>query len=131
VRDTLELAQQCGINTIQLDYNWETVRKFNKHHTPLQVIANPSLETDRVKMNDSIKRLIDKGATLIYPHGGGADLHIKNGGSIDAFAQMIELAKAQGIPAGIGCHSFAVLEASEKQKLNPDFYIKTFHTDRY
>jgi len=129
---TLELAMACGVNTVQLDYNWETVLKFNKNRTnKMQVIANPGLETDKTKMNDRIKQLIDKGASLIYPHGGGADAHLMNGGSIDAFGQMIDLVKAQGVPAGIGSHSFAVIAASEKNNLNPDFYIKTFHTDRY
>ena len=129
---TLELAQACGINTVQLDYNWETVLKFNKNRAnKMQVIANPGLETDKTKMNDRIKQLIDKGASLIYPHGGAADQLLMDGGKIDVFGQMIDLVKAQGVPAGIGSHSFEVIVACEKSNLNPDFYIKTFHSDRY
>jgi hypothetical protein len=132
VFETLELAQECGINTVQLDYNWETVLKFNKSHTTkMQVIANPGLNANKAEMNDSIKKLVDKGATLIYPHGGAADSHLMNGGKIDAIAQAVDLIKAQGVPAGVGSHSFAVVVASEKHKINPDFYIKTFHSDRY
>ena len=39
--------------------------------------------------------------------------------------------KAQGVPAGVGGHSLETPIACEKHKLNPDFYVKTFHMDRY
>ena len=39
--------------------------------------------------------------------------------------------KAQGVPAGIGGHSLQTPMACEKNGLNPDFYVKTFHSDRY
>ena len=35
------------------------------------------------------------------------------------------------MPVGVGSHSLEVPIACEKHKLNPDFYVKTFHTDRY
>ena len=54
-----------------------------------------------------------------------------NGGKIDVIAQMVELIKAQGVPAGVGGHSLNMPMACEKNKVNPDFYVKTFHMDRY
>jgi hypothetical protein len=45
--------------------------------------------------------------------------------------QMVDLIKAQGLPAGVGGHSLNMPRACEQQKLNPDFYVKTFHIDRY
>jgi hypothetical protein len=131
--ETLEIAQACGVNTIQIDAKaWDTVLKYNKSRsTKLHVIANPGLEADKVKMNEEIKRLVDLGATLLYPHGGATDTHFMNGGKIDALGQAIDLIKAQGVPAGVGSHSLEVVVASEKNKLNPDFYVKTFHMDRY
>jgi hypothetical protein len=130
--ETLELAQACGINAIQLDYQWETILKYNKSRTnKIQVMANPPLLADKTQMNDAIKRLIDKGVPLMYPHGGATDAHFMNGGQIDVLAQAVDLIKAQGVPAGVGCHSLEVIKASEKNKLNPDFYVKTFHMDRY
>jgi hypothetical protein len=44
---------------------------------------------------------------------------------------MLDLIKAQGIPAGVGGHSLNMPMACEKAKLNVDFYMKTFHLDRY
>jgi len=131
--ETLELAQACGINTIQIDAKaWDTVLKYNKNRaTKLQIIANPPPMADKTKMAEEVKRLVDLGATLLYPHGGATDSHFMNGGSVDVLGQAVDLIKAQGIPAGIGSHSLEVPIACEKNKIDPDFYVKTFHMDRY
>ncbi len=72
VFETLELAQACGINTIQLDPAcWESVTKYNEQHSPkIQTMVCVPLIEDKTKMNDEIKRQVDLGATLLYSHGG-------------------------------------------------------------
>jgi hypothetical protein len=35
------------------------------------------------------------------------------------------------VPAGVGGHSLNMPMACEKHQLDPDFYVKTFHVDRY
>jgi hypothetical protein len=131
--ETLELAQACGINTIQIDPRaWETVLKYNKGRTTkIQTIPCIAFVADRTKMNDEIKLRIDQGATMLYSHGGDTDNYMRNGGSIDVIGQMIDLIKAQGVPAGVGGHSLNMPMACEKNKLAADFYVKTFHSDRY
>jgi len=133
VFETLELAQACGINTIQLDpRNWPVVTKYNQGRAnPIQTMICVSLMADKGKMNEEIKRQVDMGATLIYSHGGVTDAYMMRGGSTDAIAQMVDLIKAQGLPAGVGGHSLNMPRACEKDKVDPDFYVKTFHTDRY
>lgn len=130
--ETLELAQACGINTIQIaEHAWDTVLKYNKcHTTKLQVIANPTFVADKTKMSDTVKALVEAGATALYAHGAAGDRLVKQG-QLDVLAQGLEIIKAQGIPAGVGCHSPAVVFACEKAKLAVDFYMKTFHMDRY
>ena len=44
---------------------------------------------------------------------------------------MVDLIKAQNVPAGVGGHSLNMPMACEKNKVNPDFYVKTFHRDMY
>ena len=131
--ETLDIAQACGINTIQIDPKcWEPVMKYNRNRkTKMQTVICVPLLADKVKMNDEIKRQVDLDATLLYPHGGMADLHMMRGGSIDVIGQMLDLVKAQGLPAGVGSHSLEIPMACEKNKLAPDFYVKTFHTDKY
>jgi hypothetical protein len=59
------------------------------------------------------------------------DSHMMNGGSMDAIAQMVDLIKEQGVPAGVGGHSLNMPKACEKEGVDNDFYVKTFHIDRY
>ncbi|MBN2296209.1 MAG: hypothetical protein JXM70_27510, partial [Pirellulales bacterium] len=99
--------------------------------TKIQTMVCIPIIPDRTKMNDEIKRQIDQDATLIYSHGGNTDSYMMNGGKIDAIAQMVELIKAQGVPAGVGGHSLNMPIICEKEKVDPDFYVKTFHIDQY
>jgi len=131
--ETLDLCQACGVNAIQLDPKyWEPIAKFNKSRsTPIQTMICVPLIKDKTAMNDEIKRQIDKGATLVYSHGGTTDSHMMKGGSVDVIAQMVELIKAQGVPAGVGGHSLNMPIECERAKIDNDFYVKTFHIDRY
>jgi len=131
--ETLELAQACGINTIQLDPQcWGPISKYNSSRsTKIQTMVCIGLNANRDKMKEVIQRQVDLGATLVYSHGGGTDAHMMSGGKMDVIAQMVELIKAQGVPAGVGGHSLNMPMECEKQKVNPDFYVKTFHMDRY
>ena len=131
--ETLELAQECGINTIQLDPAcWGAVTKYNQQRTnKIQTMVCIGLNEDKAKLEEQIKRQVDLGATLLYSHGGGTDAHMMGGGKIEVIGQFIDMIKAHGIPAGVGGHSLNMPIACEQQKLNPDFYAKTFHMDRY
>ena len=133
VFETLELAQECGINTIQLDPKcWDVVSKYNQRRaTKLQTMVCVPLHEDKAEMDEEIKRQVDQGATLIYSHGGTTDTHMMNGGRIEVIGQMVDLIKAQGLPAGVGGHSLNMPMECEKNRLDPDFYVKTFHIDRY
>jgi len=131
--ETLEIAQACGINTLQLDPAcWGPVTAYNRQRAAkIQTMVCIRLVEDKVQMADTIKRQVDMGATLLYSHGGVTDSHMMSGGKIEAIAQMVDLIKAQGVPAGVGGHSLNMPKACEQHKVNPDFYVKTFHMDRY
>jgi hypothetical protein len=131
--ETLELAQACGINTIQIDPRcWDAVLKYNQRVSqPIQTMVCVPLKEDKTEMNDEIKRQVDLGATLVYSHGGVTDSFMMKGGTMDVVAQMIDLIKAQGVPAGVGGHSLNMPKACEKHQVDPDYYVKTFHMDRY
>jgi len=133
VFETLELAQACGINTIQLDPAcWGAVTKYNlQRSNKIQTMVCIPLIEDKAKMNEAIKRQVDLGATMLYSHGGVTDGFMMNGGKIEVIGQMLDLIKAQGVPAGVGGHSLNMPKACEQHKLNVDYYVKTFHTDRY
>ncbi len=133
VFQTLDLAMACGVNTIQLDPAcWGVISKYNRHRNPkIQTIVCVPLVEDRNKMKEVIQRQVDMGATMIYSHGGVTDNHFMHGGSIDVVAQMVDLIHEQKLPAGVGGHSLQIPKACEQAKIPVDFYMKTFHTDRY
>jgi hypothetical protein len=131
--ETLDLAQACGINTIQIDPSaWATVLKYNNARTSkVQTIPCIHILPDMAKMKDEIKLRIDQGATMLYLHGGDVDNFMNHGGKIDVVGKIVDLIKAQGVPGGVGGHSLNMVKACEEAKVNADFYVKTYHTDRY
>jgi len=130
--ETLELAEQCGINTILIDpRDFDPVLKYNqqqKRSFQSLVCTFPGAELD--KLGEHVKQLVDRGASLVYVHGIVADQLIM-AGKIDALGRAIQAIKAQGLPAGVGGHSLETPLACEKHALGADFYVKTFHSDRY
>ena len=67
---------------------------------------------------------------MLYTHGQPTDQAVMRG-DLDLIHKGIEMGRKEGVPVGIGAHLLEVVIASEKHKLNPDFYVKTFHVDRY
>ncbi|HYW78655.1 MAG TPA: hypothetical protein VE890_03725 [Thermoguttaceae bacterium] len=130
--ETLELGERQGINTIQVDPAYQhVIEKYNKvRRRNLQSIVCVTQVGKKDAQRDQIKQLIDQGATMLYTHGMQADEQVK-GGRIEALAEALDLIREQGLLAGIGSHSLEVPIAVEKEGLNPDYYVKTFHIDNY
>ncbi len=132
VLETLELAERAGINTFCADPNelplFAKYRELNssKMQTLVQVWGHPK-PTD---LKGTIDKAIDYGGTLLYIRGVEGDLFVKNG-QMDVLGKALDYIKSQGVPAGIGAHSIEVPIQCEKAGLNPDYYVKTFHSDQY
>ncbi len=77
-----------------------------------------------------VEELLDAGSDAIYVWGVRADELISQG-KIDLLAKAVEIAKAAGVPSGVGAHDLRVVMECEKNKIPADFYIKTFHHHNY
>lgn len=132
ILETLERATEFGINTILIDpRNWSPVKKYIvERNSNFQTIVVTHPKTPEAEMGEHVRRLVDDGASMVYLHGEYADKLVMNG-RIDVLGRMIEEVKEQGVPGGVGGHSLETVRACEKNRFNPDFYVKTFHTDRY
>ena len=132
VFETLELAERAGINTFCADPNelplFAKYRELNssKMQTLVQVWGHPK-PTD---LKATVDKAIDYGGTTLYIRGVEGDLFTKNG-QIDLMGKTLDYIKSQGVPAGIGAHSIEVPIQCEKAGLNPDYYVKTLHSDNY
>jgi hypothetical protein len=132
VFETLELAEQCGVNTIQIDPAClDVVEKYKKERkSKIQTMICITPSADEARMRDQVKYHVDKGATLLYTHGGASEPIVMDG-RVDVLGKAVDLIRQQGVPAGIGSHSLEVPIACEKNKIDVDYYVKTYHLDRY
>jgi hypothetical protein len=131
--ETFELAEQAGVNMIQVSPgSVDFVVRYRKERGgKLQMMVCVDVDQGDVpKLKAQIRELIDKGAETLYTHGERTDRQIM-AGNHEAVGRAVELIKAAGVPGGIGSHSLETPIASERQGLNPDYYVKTFHPDNY
>ncbi len=130
VFETIELAEKAGVTMMQLvSAQYPMFLKYgklvsNKMQTMCQVYPT---EKD---MTTDIDKAIASGATTLYVQGAYAERFVK-AGQLDLLGKCLDYMKKQGYVSGIGAHSIEVPIAVEKAGLNPDYYVKTMHHDRY
>jgi hypothetical protein len=132
--ETLQICEQCGINTAQLRTDSHIVRildKYWKQGGKMKWIAQIKPRKPDISdiMND-IRMAFDNGAIGGYLQGQVADRLVQNG-CIDLVRKGWEDIKANGTIAGVGARSLDVIIACEKAGLKPDFYMKTLHRGDY
>ncbi len=131
--ETFELAEQFGVNMIQVaPGSVDIVARYRKERGgKLQMMVCVDVDqSEPAKVKAQVRELIDKGIETLYTHGERTDRQVM-AGQIDVVGRTVDLMKSGGVPAGIGSHSQETPIASEKQGLNPDYYVKTFHPDNY
>jgi hypothetical protein len=96
----------------------------------MQILRCIMLDQSMDTLREQIKWLADHGTALLYTHGETTDNHVMNG-RIEVVGTALDLIRRQGLPAGVGSHSLQTPIACEKNNLPVDFYVKTFHMDRY
>jgi len=134
--ETMALAEQHGINTLSVHNPppiIQTLKKYRRERGgKIQSIICPTAEC-KPGMADYIRQiddLLDAGADAIYVWGVRGDQLVAQG-KFDLLAKAVEIAKAHGVPSGIGAHDLRVIVECEKRGIESDFYIKTFHHHRY
>ena len=128
--ETLALAEQHGINTILLaDSLLDIINKYKKE-TGGKIQTIIDFKPNENNPSAGIDKVIDSGADTIYIHGASGDNLVKRN-QIVVMEKTIEYIRKKGLAAGIGCHSYYVLEQCRDVKLEPDYWVKTFHHDKY
>ncbi len=123
---TLNMAEQCGINSIITNpILLPTIRKYWDHGGKIQFISDGgwSFKAD-------IQKSIDQGAAACYIQGGTADNLVKEE-KYDDIAWALDTIRKNGLPAGIGAHELPTVKACVERGLIPDFWMKTFHKNNY
>ncbi len=135
--ETLAVAEQNGINTLSVHTAATGIvgllKKYReKHGGKIQWIICPTnpIEPGLAKYEEQVQKLVDDGVDAIYIWGVHSDA-LLSAGKIDLLGKAVDLVKTHGVLCGVGAHMLQVVQECEKNKVNNDFYIKTFHHHNY
>lgn len=95
-----------------------------------QTAKKPMNGATKQEIIDNIKMAKDHGAIGCYIQGQSSDYYVEEGqpGEIEI---LLNETRKLGMIAGIGAHDIKTIRATEKAKLQPDFYMKTFNRLEY
>jgi uncharacterized membrane protein YphA (DoxX/SURF4 family) len=130
VFETLAIAEQAGINTINIVHNQlPLINKYKRiYGSNIQTMTQVHPKKDEVYLH--VDFVIEHGVDLIQIQGNCCDWRVRDG-EIDVLADCMDYIKKQGYPAGLGAHSIQALIACDEAGIEPDFFMKTFHHDNY
>ena len=130
VIETLWLYEACGINTTIMRSDEQTIRileKFWKRGGRIQWLAQTYPKNDDLS---NVKLAIDNGAIGAFVMGNIADKLVYNN-QIEFIRKPVDFIKSHGLIAGVAGHSIKVPMACVENNIGADFFMKTFHHDRY
>ncbi|MBD3265639.1 hypothetical protein GF373_03130 [bacterium] len=136
ILDTLELCEENGINTAVLIPNQtkhgDTYRILTRYRDErggnMQfLMQGVPLGQERL---DSIQKAIDHGAVGAICMGNDSDRLVREG-KTEEIGKIVSFIKENGLLAGVASHSINVPIECEKLDIDPDFYMKTVHSNNY
>jgi hypothetical protein len=148
---TLALAEEHGINTVVVHNVRATISLLQEHRRrggKMQWITctfHALAGGDLARFNREIEELVDSGTDAVYVSGVEADVLCGFGNDISAsnsaertaeprlelLGRAVDMAKAHGLPTGLGAHRLGPIMDCEREKIDVDFYLKTFHHHEY
>jgi uncharacterized membrane protein YphA (DoxX/SURF4 family) len=132
VYETLILAEQTGINTINIGFPTNPLMAKYKKATGshIKVISQVAPDMKNRDYFVNIDKAIDYGADIIQIQGNQVDWLVRDN-RIDVAEKMLDHIRKQGYTAGLGAHSVDALIACEEYGIIPDYYMKAMHHDNY
>ncbi len=130
VFDTLQLGEAAGINAMNITFTQFPLIKKYKRLYGSNLITISQVHPTPDDIHGNIDQAIDSGVDLIQIQGNCCDFRVREQ-RIDVLAEAMDYIRAQGYPAGLGAHSVQALMACDEAGIEPDFYMKTLHHDRY
>jgi hypothetical protein len=139
IMDLWQTCEECGINTMIGPVNSPaaygedpTLRVYTQYRKErggkIQWIAQTY--PDPYNLTSSIQKAVDNGAVGAFVQGNIADRWVQLS-QIDLFAKVFEFIRENGLIAGTASHALEVPMALQKASVEPDFYMKTLHSDNY
>ena len=132
IYETLMLAEECGINTINIGYPTHVLMAKYKRMTgsKIKVICQvaPNMKTGDIY--EQINGAMDSGCDILQVQGNWSDWCVRDN-KPEVVAQMLDKMRSNGYTAGLGAHTVDSLIHYESLGIIPDYYMQTFHHDNY
>ena len=122
---TFQMAEACNINAYLGHYSHIGIMTdyWDKKSGSLKYIADcHNLE--------GTKRCIELGASACYIQGGVGDQLVREG-KFDEIERFLDFVRDEGVPVGLGAHYLSTMQGYVDRGFEPDFWMKTIHSDRY
>lgn len=130
VIETLFLCEGSGINTAVLrcdEHIINILNKYRKQGGKIQWLAQTYPVGDDLT---NIKLAVDNGAIGAFVMGGNAEKYLEEG-KVEGIGKSIDYIRSQGLIAGTAGHTIKVPITCVKNGIKPDFFMKTYHNNKY
>jgi hypothetical protein len=130
---TLKKCEELGCDSVVLkDHNFKHFRMADywSQFGGKMVWHADVITTDIKAYERRLEQHLELGAWSVYLWGGATDIWYYRGEK-DSIIKAYEIMRRYDVPVGIGAHRLEPIKFCEEQGLEPDYYIKTLHHDRY
>ena len=122
---TFKMGEACGINA------------YLGHHSHIGIMTDYWDNADGTmryiadcwSLEDALKCL-DKGASALYIQGETNDRLVREG-KFDEIVAFVDRMRKEKAVVGLGGHRLETIKACVEKGIEPDFWMKTIHHDRY
>ena len=131
VIETFKLCEACGINTMIVRVDVNTLRileKYRKRDGKMHWIAQCKITDDEI--GPDIDAAVENGAIGAYIHGGICDNTVSRG-KTEILCKAVDYIRSKGVLAGLAGHDLRVMMSCEEHGAEPDFYMKTLNSANY
>jgi len=124
--ETYMLAEKAGINLFFLSPLLNQYKKIYGGKFQTWINVDPR----KGDLTTQVDKAIDQGVDYIFIMGAAVDQMVREK-NFDLIAGSIDYIKSKKYPAGLGAHSVEAFIACDEAGIEPDFYYKTMHHDKY
>lgn len=130
IRQTLELAEQNGITTINTWVQDDNTQLFEHWKNGGKMKWISQVRLDAGGGYSQIDKAIDRGAVAVHLTGDAAE-SLLDTDKFDKVGPVVEYIRSKRRVAGVAAHDLRVIVECERRGLDADFYQKTLHTNEY
>jgi hypothetical protein len=132
VYETLMMAEQTGINCINITYSAiPTIVKYKKlTGSKIKTIVQVGINEKSNDIYSDVPYAVDNGIDMIQLRGNWCDWLVRDN-RLDVIDGIMNRIRSHGVTAGLCAHTVDSLIICEENGIIPDYYMKTMHHDNY